>query len=468
MNRRTLAQIFFSAELDLSLFDIRSHGVPIWERIRHSVYADLQEETDITGKPHTTIRRNASSYLKGGYLWAKNALCRNPFFADHHSFLFYGSPRRKLQDDGYWWDIHCDPVHNEAELDYLHVEQDYRLQHFQPARTETLRYLDFIEYTDFIKRKLNLVNVTLNKETTDHLDVATEAFQDQFGVNLQLTERVTDMLEERASKKPLYERFLATVEPQVVVVTSSYGKHTFIEVCKTRGIPVVELQHGVIYDTHLGYSYPGTRTKEMFPDYLLVWGDFWKEAIDYPIPDERIIPVGYPYLEQSVLQYDDVQSKKQILFISQGTIGEELSKFALEVHNNSDIDYDVVYKLHPGEYGRWRDEYPWLVDADFEIVDSSEQDLYRLFAESRVQVGVYSTAIYEGLAFGLETYLYDCSGLKALQQLVDDGVATVVATSEALATSIGKKSSRFDYDYYFVPNATENVSDTLEKVRTNS
>ena len=92
-----------------------------------------------------------------------------------------------------------------------------------------------------------------------------------------------------------------------------------------------------------------------------------------------------------------------------------------------------MYKLHPGEYDRWREAYPWLVDADIKVIDSSEPPLYELFARSSVQVGVASTAIYEGLTFDLETYIYDCQGWAVTKPLVADGAATLVASADELA-----------------------------------
>jgi hypothetical protein len=84
----------------------------------------------------------------------------------------------------------------------------------------------------------------------------------------------------------------------------------------------------------------------------LTFGEFWNKNVRTPFPDDHVIPVGYPYLEKRLNAYNDIERTRQLLSISQGTIGEELSRFALEVHDDDRIDYEVVYKLHPGEYDR--------------------------------------------------------------------------------------------------------------------
>lgn len=48
--------------------------------------------------------------------------------------------------------------------------------------------------------------------------------------------------------------------------------------------------------------------------------------------------------------YDDVEHSEQLLLISHGNIGADLSRFALEVHEDDRIVHKVGFKLHLGEY----------------------------------------------------------------------------------------------------------------------
>jgi hypothetical protein len=447
---------FCAFESKHSTFDIRIDDVAIWERIRFNIYREINEQS-IGGQAHTTIALDTDNYITGAKLWLRNLFYRNPFLSGEHDFLFVGHQRRKREPDSYWWDIYCDPIHEECSLDSVHFEKPYLLEHLTPARTDSLRYLELIEYGGTIQRKLGLHRVTLTEEEERRLKNLERAIEQQFKIKINLVDRVVRLLRNRRCRLWLYRRLLDRVDPEVVVIVVSYGKETFIEACQSKDIPVVELQHGVIHPGHLGYSYPEDRTKETFPDYLLTWGDFWAEGVELPIPEKHVIPVGYPYLEQRYDQYTDVESKDQIIFISQGTIGEELSRFALEVEKHPDFNHDIIYKLHPGEYDRWKDEYPWLTGADFEIVDSSEPPLYELFADSTVQVGVGSTAVYEGLVFDLDTYVYDCAGASILSPLIGEGAAEMVSSVDEFMSSLENGKSSFDKARYFAPNATENI-----------
>jgi len=458
--------MFRELEDDMDLFSVTVDGVPVWERVRFSTFREIQRQSGLAfEQPESSIQK----YLRGFFLWMKNTVWKTPFFAGECEFLFFGHPRRKLEDDGYWWDLYCDPVHERNELDYVHVENSYKLSHRQPAKTGNIRYNDFIQYTGTIQRKLGIGQPKIPDSVISHLREAESEIKHCFNSDINLVETVRQALHVRNTTLPLYEYLLKRLDPTVVVDVVSYFDETFIEACKRMDIPVVELQHGVIYDHHFGYSYPEDGTKKYFPDYLLTFGEFWGEHTNFPISDDHVIPVGYPYLEGRLDRYDNVEPRDQILFISQGPIGHELSQFALAVHEDSRIDHDVVYKIHPKEHDRWQAEYPQLAEADVTVVDEQGPPLYRLFAESSAQVGVGSTAVYEGLCFDLETFVFDTDGAYVLQPLITDGVATLITSVEELAVGLETKNKRqFDRERFFTSNAVENIICELQRIKSRS
>lgn len=455
---------FESLEENLDLFSIRVAQTPVWERMRFRVFRNISRERG-RGQAHTESGDGLKDYLHGFKLWLKNVVRKNPYLTDEHDFLFVGHQRRKLEEDGNWWDIYCDPIHEQGELDYVHMETPYLLSHRSPAKTENLRYLELIQYGGTLQRELGLRSPSLPNDVVSRLREAEAEIRRRFNADIDLVAEARELLHIRNTTLPLYERLLERINPEVVVLVVSYGRETLIEACKRKDIPVVELQHGVIYDHHFGYSYPDGATKTTFPDYLLTFGEFWNENVRFPIPDDRVIPVGYPYLEQRLDRYSDIEPAEQLLFISQGTIGRELSQFALEVHEDDRIDHEVVYKLHPGEYGRWEDEYPWLAESDMRVIDESEPPLYRLFAESSAQVGVGSTAVYEGLCFDLETFVFEADGAEVLRPLVEDETASMIESVDELAGQLGSSAAnQFDRERFFKSDSVTNILEELDRI----
>ena len=152
-----------------------------------------------------------------------------------------------------------------------------------------------------------------------------------------------------------------------------------------------------------------------------------------------------------------------MLFISQGVIGKYLSKMAYETaeninnENNNEKNYNFIYKLHPGEYGTWKENYDYLTKAvnefdNFTVIDKSEPPLYELFAKSNYQVGAFSTAIYEGLAFNCKTFIIDVPGVEYLDDLIDKDIVKKVKNSEELINYINNENlsiQEYDKDYFF-------------------
>ena len=150
----------------------------------------------------------------------------------------------------------------------------------------------------------------------------------------------------------------------MIFVVVAYENQAVVAAAKDLGIKVIELQHGTISDYHLGYSYPlKTRLDgeiKYFPDQILTFGDYWINEDNCPISKEDIIPIGFPYFEAQSKDYMNIQpDEHQILFISQGVIGKYLSKLAYQLADKSK-DFKIIYKLHPGEYETWKENYPEL------------------------------------------------------------------------------------------------------------
>jgi len=457
-------------EEDLDLLEQTVAGVHFWERIRFPVQVAVLQKAGLVGQSHTVLEHNLSDYLKGALLLAKNLVVRNPYRASRSDVFFLGSPRRKLRDDGLWWDIYCDPIIEALDWSYAYFEAPYLNRHMVPQKTQGIRYLDAPLYWATARQTLGIASVALSQAEKLLLKSIEEGIQSGCGVAIDVEQMVGIDLLRRKTTLPAYLKLLERVRPRISLLVDSSGNETFIEACKTLGIPAVELQHGVMSRYTLSHSYVGEgRVKRTFPDYLFVFGDYWKETIDYPIPKERIWSIGFPYLESELRTCSNANRKRQLLFISEGTTGGEMSRFAVELAASRDLPWKIVYKLHPGEYARWRTEYPWLATAPLEVVDDDTIPLYRLFAESQAQVGVCSTAVFEGLAFGLRTLLLDLPGIEHVEYLLENGFAALVREPAEIAERLrDRDSANRAVDYLFQPHALANVDRALRHILVDS
>jgi len=464
-----LHEEFLAMESDLDLLNATIGSVYFWERIRFSIHKDIATSTDLI-EATPSVGSAVSEYLSGGWLLARNVFVRNPFLAPDADLLFYGKGRRKQLEDDRWWDIYMDPVIDTIECSATYLERPYNISHRRPAKTESLRYTDIIQYVGTLLETVGISRVSLSESEKALLEEVESEIAARFEVDISLLGRVRRDLSCRRVRLPLYRRVLQRVSPKLAFLTASYGgRETFVEACQTEGVPVVELQHGVITRYHMAYSFPDA-PKHVFPDYFFSFGDYWADSVELPLPDEHVIPVGYPYLEQRVTSTADRTSEDRILIISQGRAREQLSNFALQLNESDRVDSDVVYKLHPDEYSEWREAYPRLADSNVDIVGGNPP-LYELFTTSTTQVGVNSTALFEGLKFGLDTFVLHAPGWEYMTYLVDNGFAVAVSSAEEFADIYRSGIVDFesiDETYFFEMDSLANFEDAVTLIIDNT
>jgi len=462
-----LWQPFMQMERDLDLYDRRIGGIQYWGHVRATVYARLRSSLLDTGVDSDlespASRRGVTGKLRTALQAAKNVVWHNPYRSSDADILVFGSSRRKQLSDGNWWNIHYDHILPELRSKYVYFESstsDQHAFHMQPAKTRHLRYLDLPVFLSGLKHNVS-GDVTLDEAEQRHLESVENRIETTFGTSVGLTSLVRDTVSLYRNYTPFLKQILNRHDPAYVLTDAD--SQLLCRVCSDLGIPVVTVQTAVSNRRDPRYHFQVGGPTPTFGDYYLAWGEYWRTAADYPLPDGRIFSVGYPHQERERERYADVETRDQILFISQPTIGDRLSAFAAELAE-MDVGWDIVYKLHPREGSYWETEYPWLSSADLDIASPRSGTLYELFAASRVVVGVNSTTMWECLGFDVRPFLVPLPGYGEVEFLLDNDLATVVDSPTELASHLSDEVSPVSVDEtdLFEPNAMETFSDRLD------
>lgn len=460
-------------EEEMDLFNTKIQGVYIWERIRYQIQQEILLKLGLIGKKSAIIK---NKFLKKIIFTIQSIVLvikEIQLFFKQKDIVFIGKMSRKKQEDGLYWDILFDPVINKIKNeDYLLLQPDHGFKYFNPAKTENVLHLGFVFVVSQIRKKFFLKRDSFSRSEILFMRKMQDKFEKEFDINLEISKLISDILFTRKAESEVYKFLFKKLSPKVVILQVGNNKSDIIEVLKEMQIPTIELQHGAIGKYDVAYSYPKKGiTKRTFCNYFFVFGDYWKDFIRYPIKRKNVISVGNPYLDCQKVKYLYTKKKNQILFLSQGPIGKELSKFASELSNSKDLDFNIIYKLHPDEYENWRERFPFLAEASDQerifVVDKDFPPIYKLMAESKIQIGVYSTAIYEGLCFGLETFLFEASGIESMSYLLDYGYARKVKTAKDVINGINERRNRITVDqkYFFRPNAIHNILENIEKIK---
>jgi len=402
--------------------------------------------------------------MRGGHLvrWSVrllcNALCRGWFFGPRgREWLIIPSKRRKMNSQGIYEAIHTDefasliPEHRRLILD-----PPYHWEHYKRTM-HVSRYEETSMVVSFLLRPIVGLRIASKLRSVRRMAGDVELYLEKtYGRTIRVANDFLSYAVSFARTEAAVGVMLQWLRPRRILLVCSYGREPLIVAARRLLIPTIEVQHGVVTPEHLGYSFSKGMTKRSFPDYVLLFGNYWKRNVVWPISPDRLIVMGFPHFEKQVHNLRDVSEKQnRATVISQGTSGPFLSRFAVDLARGINRPDKIYYKLHPGEVARWRQTYPWLEsavqDGILEVIEGHEPDLYTLLAESKWQIGVNSTALFEGLALGCRTILVVAPGIEYMENLIDSGVCQLVRIPDEIDWEM-PLNENFNTSDFFYPN----------------
>ena len=497
---KEICQKIWNLEEKYELNHKEIQGCYPWQLIRMYLYYEITRKTNVfesAQQSSLSLFDKINSFLP----FLKNSILSNPLSGKENvDVLIFDHPRKVIFEDEYQdiYSYFLKDTLNQYGKSFETIESPYLNHHFrnnENIKENHVKFNDRILLGSFIHKTRNRGKLHFTEAEKLLINTVKEELETAFEIEIDLFRIMEDHILNFQYDYKKYIELLQKKSPKLVFLVVAYENKALVAACKKMNIEIIELQHGTISPYHLGYSYPENTRKfnneikeiEYFPDKILSFGDYWKNACPFPIDSGNIISMGFPYFEENSKTYmkiagdkisedgkDGKTQEKQILFISQGVIGKYLSKLAYETasnikQNNNSQNFKFIYKLHPGEYGTWKENYDYLTRAvdefdNFTVIDKSEPPLYELFAESHCQIGAFSTAIYEGLAFNCKTFIIDVPGVEYLDDLIDKNIVKKVKSSEELINYLKEDEENeiifkeYDKDYFF-----KNFDETIFK-----
>jgi len=470
--------VLLEIESELDLFERQADGVYYWERVRHPIHKELIEKvqnchtasTNSHNKNTSLDDKNRSNLskkvkiLKNGF---ENIYNGNPFFTRNCDIIFNTGPvpRRQLTD-GTKYHLQLDPIAEAVEDSYVFIEPKGGPSQ---APSGNRRFLTLPRTTARICRKLGY-SYELPPREHDVIKKAEDKIENQLSIKLDIISKVENDLSLRQLLFPLYEKVIKRINPEICFVTYPHSQYsTFVEVCNRYNIPVVDIQHCAVNRNYWAYHYPGERQRHVSADYFFAWGKYWQDSVELPFSDNEIYVTGYPHFNTQKSRHKDVTQKNQILFLSNPNSGYSLSKFAAKFSKRVNDIY-IIYKLHGAEFDTWKDDYPALATAaesgNIVVVDEIEGSLHQLLTESKVQVGVSTTALYEGMSFGLPTFILDAPRAYEMEGVIKRGYAIRVCDPEDIVSFLNDECNTYSkpQDEFFEQNSLCKISKAIDEI----
>lgn len=438
---------FIKLEEENNLYSLKINGVAFYELVRMGIYYHILEKKKIYSKQP---EKNYKNIIKIIFLIIKSIFSRKKKLLENkiavipHSRLF-----KNLDIYTFFF--------KEILKDYTYLHQSVG-KNFEIA--ENAINIDFLVFMKKIKFFFLIFSLKNNKQIIKIANL----FKKEFNLNNNFNTFLHNLVKNKLLGVGESLKFLEKSKFKHLFVVNAYGNNHIIYAANKLGIKTIELQHGVINKNHLGYNFSKKINFKLysFPEKILLFGEKWKKNANFPINDKNIFSLGFPYFDEQMKRVT-IKKNKNILILSQITIREYLLEFIRQILiKNNQIFF--TYKPHPKEdisiaYAFFK-KNDLLKNID---IACNTKNIYDLFNEHEMQIGVFSTSIYEGYACGMKTGIIKAPGWESMNLLFDCPNFYIIENNKDLDIFINAKLKKTD-NSFFKKNAIQNYDKFLNEI----
>ena len=421
-------------EKKLSLDTSLIQGVPWWDMLRNDIFDEISDKLCVKQNYKKKNYKKKNFFVQKLFnliLIIKNLFKifspKSAIWIKTNSNIILGQPRRKFEE-GKYIDTITDPFIDlfPKAVNFSVIEKSYNNNHFSPAKTKNLFYADSLYNFAIIISKFKGLKFT-------HKDLSIissfeEIIYNEFFFKIDIKKKIKDSIKIWLGIYPLMRLFFKYKKPKILFVVVSLYQEAIIAAAKSLGIITVELQHGATLRGNLVYDYTSGIEKKSFSDYFLSFGDYWSKSCKLPLRKDKIISFGNPYLFKKINSYSHIVKEDRMVIISQNL--PIFVRFAIDIKKHFSNRLVVEYKPHPIEfYYKEPDYFNDLRNAGV-VISNEYADLYEIFARSRWQVSVNSTALFEGLYFGNTCFVINTSESISVKNLINLDLARLISSPE--------------------------------------
>jgi hypothetical protein len=279
----------------------------------------------------------------------------------------------------------------------------------------------------------------------------------------------------------LYKGLFKDLEVKYIFFNMHYHKEGAMLLFKRKNMVTIELQHGIILNSDIFYIMPECFSKitnfSFFPDYIVTFGKYWSNKLKKgtEFKPTQIIEAGYSIINsQKELPNEYFQqrfsSEKIVLITTQTYLHQYFISYIQQTimpyWHLYKHEYSIIVKIHPSENIETYNPLRTLESEKIFVVN--DLSLYEIFPYAVANISIYSTALYDGLIFGVPSYslIYEAFN-DYLDELINDNISTpldpTVFPSQIFnAESLKSKKFIIDKNYYFKKFDTNLIKDLIK------
>ena len=377
-------------ERERPVMDIRYKGVSVWPFLRIYLADALSDTVRVQNVNNKTIR----SVFKGLFFYGLL-----PLFKNNPIWVFTNIERRKALGHIKFHRV-CGAI-GELENERTLFWEKPGVDNEPCGKNERVEKNIISEAI-----LLLLTNITKkcnNLKQIEGVGIVEDIIKD-YNITFNYKERIKHLFAQYKAMKILIK---CSPSPKVVFIESPFSEMGVVMALKESKIPVVELQHGVINEHHLGYNSPYA-SKDLYPDGICVYGQTeynYLTKVQKKYCNEVYIS-GYYFIDKTNAFFNkdifaEYRNKYKKIILISGQVPEERMYSFTEVLSESK---DCLFVYVP------RFSYNPSNDRENLIVKNGA-NIYECLKWCDIHVTMYSTTCLEAQFFCKPTIFYNVENL---------------------------------------------------------
>ncbi|GHV78824.1 hypothetical protein AGMMS49944_06150 [Spirochaetia bacterium] len=297
------------------------------------------------------------------------------------------------------------------------------------------------------------------------------------GIEVDVDKYISDMY----SSIVFYRKYFRFIKPSKIYVVCYYDRYSMAAfyAAKEMGIPVIEVQHGLINKVHFAYIANKLIEPNPYPDYLFCFSETFKNIVSSNIyKSESIFVTGRYYIDLIKMR----KEKNYNLFLKKH--GKFKDKIIITVADNNlvEIDNKLLDMIKTMASSRSDIMYiykPRIMTENYlyfshpNVTIEEDLDVYQCMQNSHITTTVASTIAMESLVFGTPVILLNINNLAKmyLSELFSpvNSVYYADTTEEYLSyipevLSIDRSKVAVEGTCFYADNHAERIKEAIETI----
>ncbi|MBY8829925.1 hypothetical protein [Hephaestia mangrovi] len=404
-------------EARFDLFDWEWSGIPFWSAFRPFIIEKILQQVSGVGPAQQAKATRTSERMRNAL---SNISTRNPWLWGNRARFLVARWERGQIVDGREAEPLSDAVGSALPGSVIYLDMTGKKR----GKANNTWSVESINIAAKLSKRTAPFFETAPKTTSIE-----EWLHARLGVNLDLKVLLKNRVNDTVARRDLYRKLLEMAQIEQVWSVVSYANPSLILAAKLIGLPVVDIQHGL-----LNYAYDGigARTDVCLPDRLALFGDRWTRSLSNPF-GVRHSTIGVKHIRERLDTTPALEREDFLLVLSQPMIRERLLTFAMDVARLTGAP-KIIYRLHPGD-DQLACERMISVASDVKnfVLDrgGGAGRTLELQARAHAQLGTFSTAVLEGVALGTPTLIFPATGYSLIVPYLSDS-AIVMSPGDTL------------------------------------